>query len=340
LGWDIGGAHVKIACLSPRGQLRAAAQVPCPLWKGLDQLETVLLELHRRYDLAAHRHAVTMTGELVDLFPDRRRGVRALLRQLLMHTGRSRVLVYTTTHGLLAIDSARRHVDAVASANWHATAAMVARRSPEAVLVDIGSTTTDIVAIQRGRVDARGLTDGDRLRHEELVYTGVVRTPVMAVVRRLPFRGEWQGRAAEWFATMGDVYRLTGQLAPRHYQSATADGGGVTPVECARRLARMFGRDAAEATAGEWRRSARHIAAEQQHQLRGALERVLSRRRSTDDVTIVGAGCGRFVARALARQLQCAYTDFATLLRVPARWREMATVCAPAVAVARLAADL
>ncbi len=339
IGWDIGGAHVKFAALAADGRLREVAQLPCPLWRGLDRLEAVLLDLNRRYDLSAYRHALTMTGELVDLFPDRRRGVRALLRTFLKHAGRAHVLVYTMSAGLRTVDSARRHLEAVASANWHATAAMVARRCPEAVLVDIGSTTTDIVRIRRGRVDARGCSDGDRLQAQELLYTGVVRTPVMAVVRQVPFRGEWQGVAAEWFANMGDVYRLTGQLPSRHYQSATADGRGLGPAECARRLARMLGRDAAEATAAQWRQLARHVASEQLRQVRAGLERVLSRRRSGDAVTIVGAGCGRFIARDLARRLQCPYTELAALVPVPARWREMATVCAPALAVARLAAD-
>ncbi|MCG3201769.1 MAG: hypothetical protein NFCOHLIN_01639 [Gammaproteobacteria bacterium] len=339
IGWDIGGAHVKFACLAADGRLREVAQMPSPLWQGLDRLEAVLVDLNRRYDLTAYRHALTMTGELVDLFPDRRRGVRALLRTFLRHAGRAHVLVYTTSAGLCTVDVARRRLEAVASANWHATAAMVARRCPEAVLVDIGSTTTDIVPIRRGRVDARGCGDGDRLRHQELVYTGVVRTPVMAVVRQVPFGGEWQGVAAEWFANAGDVYRLTGQLPLRHHQAATADGRGLSPADCARRLARMLGRDAAEASAAEWRQIARHVATEQLQQIRAALERVLSRRRSGDAVTVVGAGCGRFIARELARRLQCPYAELATLVRVPVRWREMASVCAPALAVARLAAD-
>ncbi|MCC6715765.1 MAG: H4MPT-linked C1 transfer pathway protein [Gammaproteobacteria bacterium] len=339
IGWDIGGAHVKFAALAADGRLREVAQLPCPLWRGLGELEAVLLDLNRRYDLSAYRHALTMTGELVDLFPDRRRGVRALLRTFMKHAGRARVLVYTMSAGLRTVDLARRRLEAVASANWHATAAMVARRCPEAVLVDIGSTTTDIVPIRRGRVDARGCSDGDRLRHQELLYTGVVRTPVMAVVRQAPFGGEWQGVAAEWFANMGDVYRLTGQLPLRHHLSATADGRGLSAADCARRLARMLGRDAAEATAAQWRRLARHLATEQLQQVRAGLERVLSRRPSGDAVTIVGAGCGCFIARELARRLQCPYTELATLVSVPARWREMATVCAPALAVARLAAE-
>lgn len=339
LGWDIGGAHVKLACLAADGRLREVMQLPCPLWQGLDRLEAVLLDLDRRYELTAYRHALTMTGELVDLFPDRRRGVRTLLQTFIRHAGRAHVRVYTMSAGLCTVAIARRCPEAVASANWHATAAMVARRCPEAVLVDIGSTTTDIVPVRRGRVDALGGSDGERLRQQELVYTGVVRTPVMAVARQVPFGGQWQGVAAEWFANMGDVYRLTGQLPSRHYQSATADGRGLSPVDCARRLARMLGRDADEATAAGWRRLARHLATEQLQQIRTALERVLSRRPAGDAVTVVGAGCGRFIARELARRLQCPYTEWATLMRVPARWRETATVCAPALAVARLAAD-
>ena len=56
------------------------------------------------------------------------------------------------------------------------------------------------------------LTDGERLTQGELVYTGVVRTPVMAIAHTAPFMGRMQRIAAERFATMADVWRLTGDL--------------------------------------------------------------------------------------------------------------------------------
>ena len=53
----------------------------------------------------------------------------------------------------------------MASANWHALATFAVRYALThgGLLIDIGSTTTDIISIERGQVIAAGLTDPDRL---------------------------------------------------------------------------------------------------------------------------------------------------------------------------------
>ena len=55
-------------------------------------------------------------------------------------------------------------------ANWHAGAALIARYCREALLIDMGSTTTDIIPIVAGAVAARGYTDAERLTTGELAY--------------------------------------------------------------------------------------------------------------------------------------------------------------------------
>jgi hypothetical protein len=52
---------------------------------------------------------------------------------------------------------------------------------------------------------------------------------------------------------------------------------------------------------------------------------------------VVGAGCGRFVARRLAERLGRLYLDFGDLIDTAPGLCEMAARCAPAVAVALLA---
>ena len=123
----------------------------------------------------------------------------------------------------------------IASANWLASAQFAARRCGDGVFVDMGSTTTDIVALRGDRVQAQGMSDAERLASNELVYTGIVRTPVMAVVQRVPFNGAMQRIAAEHFATMADVHRLRGHLDEAHDMAETADGAGKSPVDSARR---------------------------------------------------------------------------------------------------------
>ncbi|MGR9099789.1 MAG: hydantoinase/oxoprolinase family protein, partial [Gammaproteobacteria bacterium] len=73
-GWDIGGAHLKAALVDDNGAVVRVVQRPCPLWRGLEELRAAVAEISREFSLEHCRHAVTMTGELVDLFPNRAEG--------------------------------------------------------------------------------------------------------------------------------------------------------------------------------------------------------------------------------------------------------------------------
>ena len=85
IGWDIGGAHLK-ACALAEGQIVAVVQSPCPLWLGMEQLHTALkTALANLMPGPDCIHAVTMTGELADLFSNREEGVFGLLSALSQH---------------------------------------------------------------------------------------------------------------------------------------------------------------------------------------------------------------------------------------------------------------
>ena len=202
--------------------------------------------------------------------------------------------------GFLAPADAKSRTLEVASANWHASAALIARRYADALLVDVGTTTTDLIPIGDGAVAARGATDAERLTEGELLYTGVVRTPVMAVAHSAPFKGRVQRLAAERFATMADVWRLTGDLPGDADPYPTADQRGKSARESAARLARMLGRDESEGELGEWVALARYFADCQLGGIEEAARALLAREGLPPDAPVVGAGCGRFVAKALA----------------------------------------
>ena len=181
-GWDIGGAHLKLACLDAQGHLLAVRQVACPLWQGLVQLHKAAADLGVADCPPQAVHAVTMTGELCDVFTDRESGVRDILGCLNdMLDGRGTVRVFAGAQGWLSLAEAGPAASAVASANWMALAHLVARQIEAGVLLDIGSTTTDVILIEQGVVRCVGSDDASRLASGELLYTGMVRTPLMAV---------------------------------------------------------------------------------------------------------------------------------------------------------------
>jgi probable H4MPT-linked C1 transfer pathway protein len=225
----------------------------------------------------------------------------------------------------------------VASTNFLASAALVGRRISQALLVDLGSTTTDIIAVADGAPQPRGVTDGERLSSGELVYTGLTRTDVSVVAQRAKFKGRDQRLAAGGFANMADVRRILGELPDGVDQHATVDGRGTSVEESGARLARCFGRDAADASFEDWRSAARDIADRQLAEVRAAIEDVLTRSTLTSDAPVVAAGIGAAQIEAIARALGRPTLRFAALANAAPDYEEWATRCAPAVAVALLA---
>jgi probable H4MPT-linked C1 transfer pathway protein len=343
VGWDIGGAHVK-ACLLEDRRIVDVAQWPCPLWRGLDQLDSALAAARGRWPQAwdAHtRHAATMTGEMVDLFADREEGVARLATRLAEALGPT-LRLWSARTGFCAPHDSRRRWHDIASANWRATAEVLAPRLRNALLADVGSTTTDLVALRHGTVAALGTGDGERLATGELVYQGVVRTPLAALAPRVVFDGRVVNVMKELFATTADVYRLTGELDPAHDQHPAADGAPKDLEATRRRLARMVGRDGRDHPAPQWRALAEAWREAQLVDLESQMLRVVAASSLSDDAPVVGAGCGAFLSRELAQRSGRPFVSFAeAVCEAPAddvrtRWID---VCAPAVAVALLSAD-
>ena len=290
LGFDVGGAHLKAARVED-GRVTGAVEIACPLWQGTDRLDAAFAEARRALG-DAPRNAVTMTGELCDIFPTRAEGVAKLstkVRELL--TGD--IAFYGGGAGWLAPDNVAAVAERVASANWHATASLTARARPNALCIDMGSTTTDIVPIAGGTIVARGLTDAERMQAGELVYTGATRTFLMALAGRVPFKGAWAPVMAEYFASMADVHRVLGALPENADLHATADGREKTKAASAVRLARMIGRDVNEGEDWEWQNLAEYFAESQLKRCTMLPSKYLSSTFLTDGAPVVATGTGR-----------------------------------------------
>ncbi|HEU4459798.1 MAG TPA: hydantoinase/oxoprolinase family protein [Methylibium sp.] len=356
-GWDIGGAHVKLSLVAPRGGSAhecvpiAAEQWPCPLWQGLDRLDAVLAEARALWpELDGARHAVTMTGEMVDLFEHREAGVLVLAEVLSAALGDG-LAFWAGEGGWCGAGALRACWPQVASANWAATASLAARRleGREALLVDIGSTTTDLVALRDGAPCSASRSDADRLASGELLYQGVVRTPLCALAPRIEHRGRALNVMNECFATTADVHRLLGQLDTAHDQQPTADGGPKDLAATRRRLARMIGLDARDAVDDDWHALAACWREAQLGALRENAERVVQAAALAADAPVVAAGCGDFLAFELARRLgrPCMRFDALVLGDAAAppgaagdERRRAIQLAAPAVAVALLFASM
>lgn len=338
IGWDIGGAHLKMAHVDTDGTVIDVEQYATPIWQGIDKLNSTLAHVKAGLPDSPFIHVVTTTGELSDLFSNRQQGINTLLTEFCNIFTGNKVLVYAGPAGFLEVSEAMQRYQIVASANWHATASYTASQLEECILVDMGSTTTDMIVVKDGKVASRGYTDQERMVEDELLYTGLTRTPLMAVVSRVPMAGKWQSVAAEQFATMADVYRITGELDESHDLLPAADGGNKQVVDSMRRLARMLGSDLSGHDYHEdYHRLAEYIAEQHVYRISQSLHRLLSTNMLPFRPLIVGAGVGRRLIAKLALRHDYEYTDIEHMLKANENLRAKAADCAAAVSVAQLA---
>jgi probable H4MPT-linked C1 transfer pathway protein len=337
LGWDIGGAHIKAVLVNDQVVIQVQ-QLACPLWKGITELSKCIDELGKNINFNDCIHAVTMTGELVDHFADRKQGVLAIIDELSNKLPSSKVFYYAGDNGFLHAQQAISKYEKLASANWLASAEYLALKQPSALFIDIGSTTTDIVLIDNHKVIHDGYTDKQRLIAKELVYCGVVRTPIFAISKSALVNGQQIPIINEYFSNLSDVYRLTGELPAHADLAETLDGRGKDVSSSAIRLARMFACDAKESELELWRDVAIQVRNAQVQLLKDVCRHHIMKKNISLTTPIIGAGVGRYLVCELAKQLGRKYIEFDNYLNYASQGNGYTTAdCAPAASVACLA---
>jgi probable H4MPT-linked C1 transfer pathway protein len=236
-----------------------------------------------------------MTGELCDCFQSKRNGVIAILDAVMAAARSMPVRIWRNDGRFVDVLTAKETPLQVASANWLAVATFATRFAPNgaALLIDIGSTTTDIVPLFDGLPIPQGRTDPERLRSSELVYTGVRRTPLCAIQHSY-------NHASELFATTLDAYLLLGLLPEGPRDTNTADGRPATRAAAEARLARMLCADIETSTSDERRRYAQSISQHQTTLLGSAFNEVAQRLPAMPQ-TFVLAGEGEFLTRLVLK---------------------------------------
>ena len=327
IGLDIGGVNTK--AVWRRGDAVRAVLRPYDVVRERGALTAVLRDVMAELEPApVELVAVTMTAELSDEFRTKREGVAFVLDAVEAAVA-GPLLVLTTAGELVSVAEARARPLDVAAANWVASAVAVGARHADALMIDVGSTTADVIPILAGRVAATGRCDLDRLLAGELVYTGALRTNLAAIAPRVPVRGGWCPVASELFAISADVHLILGHITPEAYVCPTPDGRPAS-VACAReRVARLVCADSEQLGSHEIRTIAAYLHAEQVRQVEAAALQV-SARFPARAMPIVALGSGAFIARAVAERLG------RPVLEMP--WSTAERDVAPAAALAELAA--
>ena len=360
LGVDIGGAHIKLA--NSAGE---SAVSYFPMWRAADELACSLrqgFECFSRDTRVVYSHlAVTMTGEMADCFATRATGVEFILQHVASAFTDVEHHVYSVDGHWLSPQSACQRPWDVAASNWHALAQWIARHVATdsenlRLVLDIGSTTVDVIPVVDGRIATTARCDSERLRRRQLIYSGVGRTPIAAILSSAIIDGVQWPLVAERFATSDDAYVALGimpgdetmgpdappsefspQPLSRYGADAdTADGRPRTVLAARIRLARMLGEDCERLKHGEVESLARQVIDSQARQVARAITDNLPALHLLDGrPLIMVSGHGFPLAQAAITKLSQAVD----CVNLSERISPSAARCAPAVAVARLLED-
>ena len=298
LALDIGGANIKVA-----DGYGFAASYPFAMWKNPDRLESELRRIISESPESDHLIA-TMTGELADCFSTKQEGVSQILAAFQKSADGRHTRVYVSDGSIVTpVVAERRYAEAAAS-NWHALSRFVGRfmELGPSLLIDVGSTTSDIIAFRDGLPSHSGVTDTQRLISGELCYSGVERSPICALVSHVPYRDHLCPVAQELFATTQDVYLISGDTKEDRAAHFTADGRPATKSFARARLARSICIDTEHFNHRDAVAIAQSVAESQAEFLAAAMEKVISRQ-DEQPTSVVLSGHGEFLARRAVQAL-------------------------------------
>jgi len=351
LGLDIGGANIKAANSDGFCTCRVFE-----IWKNKDrllhELQHLTLSEGRKLDIVG----LTMTAELADCFESRSEGVGFIVRTVAAAFPDTVIRVWMTSGEFADTQDAIEFPDLVAAANWHALSTWAGRAVPKgpALLIDVGSTTTDLIPILDGIPCPEGRTDLQRLVHSELIYSGIRRTPLCAIVRDVPLLEERRSArrevsrelqvpvAAELFATTLDVHLINGDISEDSNDMNTADHRPATRSAAMNRLAHLICCDRSDLSEAQLQHIARYIADQQLRTLDDAMQdriRFVSNLAGTspEAVQLLLSGSGDWLSILVLRK--SAHRPDQPAIRLSTMFVRNVSESACAFAVARLASE-
>lgn len=304
-GWDIGGVNIKAVrteCRGDKARVINSVNIPFEIWSNPDALAEKLINTGEYLGIGSKEpHAVTITAELSDAFRTKREGIHFVLDAFKKAFHDSHVFIFNLNGGFYNLQQAEKEPLLCAASNWLASATYVATLHNSCIMIDAGSTTTDIIPIKVGRIICKERTDMGRLINSELVYSGVLRTNPNTIVQSIPIQERVCPVAAEYFTIMADVYIILGDISPDAYTCPTPDKRETTINDARERLARLVCADIEMLTENEIDDMARYLSKKQTEQITKAISNVLSISELPADSPAVVTGTGAFLAERAAR---------------------------------------
>lgn len=302
-GFDIGGANTDLAIIDYINKKQCLENIKVdfeylPMWSKNDQLEDCLIKLLGDSFDEIEAVGISMTAELVDAYETKSEGVKDIAKKV--ENVFDVPVAYVGLNGMMSLEEVFKNPLNVAAANWIATSQIAGTIEENCILVDIGSTTTDIIPIKNGVECAKGRSDFERLSTGELVYSGTLRTNLASLVDKVPLNDNIYRVASELFAISADVHNILGNIHLDDFSCATPDGAGKSKEESMRRISRVLCADLDSLSSKEVIEIAEYIYSEQVRKTAEAIREVSKR---NDIEKVVSTGLGRDVIANKAAEL-------------------------------------
>lgn len=306
-GFDIGGANTDVGIIEFNEENNEIENIITdfkylPMWYKNNELSSSLLELLGSQKDNIDAIGISMTAELVDAYTTKKEGVIdiATKSQIL-----DKPLAFVSLNGMINMESLKKDPLSVAAANWIATSQIAAEISPNSILLDTGSTTTDIIPIKNGKQCAKGRTDFERLAHGELVYTGTLRTNISSFVDKIEFKDKTYRVSSELFAISADIHNILKNITLDDYTCDTPDGSGKSIKESMLRISRVLCADLDILNPDDVIEISKQMYQKQIDSIAEALKEV-AYRENLDTVIVTGLGMDVLAAKAVEKAgLKC-----------------------------------
>lgn len=335
VGLDIGGANVKINAIvmTDSGEFRLIHYFNRQML--VDNFDHVLNTFKNDFKVNFDVVGVTTTGEYGIIFPRLKDGI-IFFKEKISNFFKQPTYWMNLSGDMIKLGELNDPYDVVAS-NWVATSLFVGEYiCRDCILVDSGSTTTDIIPISKGRPVNKSRFDYERLASGNLVYTGGINTHVGCITNKLILNEVETNLSSEYFATAGDIHYILGHINSLTYRNYLGRFPGYSnPDECYTRLAHMICADDKLISRETILDMAKQVYEKQLNQISESIKRVYLESRAYYDKkpAIVTTGmCSDFLVKPAAKK-----AGFVEIISVGEKMGTDISITTPSFAVAVLA---
>ena len=240
LGWDIGGANIKITVFNSNFVIQNIYFKNINIWRNFKNLNLFLMKISSLYYEYNLHNYITITAESCDNFKNREMGIKLIITSFNNYIN-GKNLFYTNADTYISYYEATKNIEKLFSSNWILSSKFTNQSKDFNFLIDIGSTTTDFIY---KNIDIKSnINDHSRLKNRTLFYAGVVRTPLASLFNEVIYKSYKIQTVNEFFASTGDIFNIIGDIDFTSLDYKGADKKNFSKLNSYIRIARFIGLD-------------------------------------------------------------------------------------------------